>query len=426
MFFKIKILYYFIKIKFERIFQLHYSKWYKKIKIFFFLKKLSESSFYSFLNIKKTRFIDIPIINKSIFMKNFDSINTCGITINQANEIALYSEKSRDFSSMIGDVSVGLSSGTSGNRGIFLVNESERAKWVAYILDRVISLGFKRQKIAFFLRANNELYESAKSKFISFNFFDIYIPFDNHLKRLDDLCPSILIAQPSILILLAKKKEINKLNISPKKIVSVAEVLTKEDKEYLQNVFNCKISEVYQCTEGFLANSCSEGYLHFNEDFLVIEKKYINNEKSKFHPIITDLLRESQPVVRYELNDIITEKKNCKCGSKFLAIEKIEGRSDDILILLNSKGESVSIFPDIIRRTIILSDSRIIDYAFIQNDNVFKLYIESSCDESFLKAKNALVKRFSEYNCNNFEIVQISTNKHKIGYKKRRVINENI
>jgi putative adenylate-forming enzyme len=226
--------------------------------------------------------------------------------------------------------------------------------------------------------------------------------------------------------LLAKKKEINKLNISPKKIVSVAEVLTKEDKEYLQNVFNCKISEVYQCTEGFLANSCSEGYLHFNEDFLVIEKKYINNEKSKFHPIITDLLRESQPVVRYELNDIITEKKNCKCGSKFLAIEKIEGRSDDIVILLNSKGESVSIFPDIIRRTIILSDSRIIDYAFIQNDNVFKLYIESSCDESFIKAKNALVKRFSEYNCNNFEIVQISTNKHKIGYKKRRVINENI
>ena len=82
--------------------------------------------------------------------------------------------------------------------------------------------------------------------------------------------------------LLLEEKEINKLNISPKKIVSVAEVLTKEDKEYLQNVFNCKISEVYQCTEGFLANSCSEGYLHFNEDFLIIEKKYIDNKKTKF------------------------------------------------------------------------------------------------------------------------------------------------
>lgn len=426
MFFKIKVLYYFIKIKFERILQLHYSNSYKKIKIFFFLKKLNKSRFYSFFNIKKTRFIDIPIINKLIFMTNFDLINTCGITIKQANKIALYAEKSRDFSSMIGDVSVGLSSGTSGNRGIFLLNERERAKWVAYILDRVVSLGFKRQKIAFFLRANNELYESAKSKFISFNFFDIYIPFENHLKRLDDLYPSVLIAQPSILIMIAKKKEINELNISPKKIVSVAEVLSKEDKEYLQKVFRCQISEVYQCTEGFLANSCKEGYLHFNEDFLVIEKKYINKEKSKFHPIVTDLLRESQPVVRYELNDIIVEKKNCKCGCKFLAIEKIEGRSDDIVMLFNTSGESVSIFPDIIRRTIILSDIRIIDYAIIQNNKVFELYIESSSDESFLIAKNALVKRFSEYKCNNFEIVQISTNKHKIGDKKRRVINENI
>ena len=44
---------------------------------------------------------------------------------------------------------------------------------------------------------------------------------------------------------------------------------------------------------------------------------------------------------RYELNDIITEKKNCKCGSQFLAIESIEGRSDDIIVLKDNQNKKV-------------------------------------------------------------------------------------
>ena len=35
--------------------------------------------------------------------------------------------------------------------------------------------------------------------------------------------------------------------------------------------------------------------------------------------------------IRYELKDIIHEKKNCACGQSTLAIEQIEGRSDDVL-----------------------------------------------------------------------------------------------
>ena len=69
-----------------------------------------------------------------------------------------------------------------------------------------------------------------------------------------------------------------------------------------------------------------KGTLHFNEDLLIIEQKYLDAEKQRFHPLITDLMRTTQPVVRYELNDIITAKKSCPCGSKWLAIEQIEGQ----------------------------------------------------------------------------------------------------
>ena len=215
------------------------------------------------------------------------------------------------------------------------------------------------------------------------------------------------------------------LKINPNKIISVAEILTNEDKTYFEEIFKIKLSEVYQCTEGFLASSCSEGILHFNEDFLIIEKKYIDKERIRFHPFITDLLRKSQPVVKYELNDIITEKKNCKCGSKFLAIESIDGRSDDIIVLEDNQHKKVSIFPDIIRRTIVLSDERIEDYAFIQKDDrTIHLYVKSDFKESYLLAKKDLIKRLKDYNITDFNIINIDIYRHNDGEKKRRVKNE--
>ena len=426
MFFKIKIIYFLIKVKLEKLTGLYSSKWYKKINTFFFLKNLKSSKFYEFFNVYSSNFFELPIINKSLFMENFNAINTCGITYKQASEIAEKSELSRDFSPMINNVSVGLSTGTSGNRGMFLVSETERANWVAYMIDRVIGFSFTEVEIAFFLRANNKLYESAKSRKVSFNFFDIFQNIDSHIERLNNLQPDILIAQPSVLMILSKKKVNGELKINPRKVISVAEVLTNEDRTYFESIFQIKLDEVYQCTEGFLASSCSEGVLHFNEDFLIIEKKYIDEERTRFHPIITDLLRKCQPVVRYELNDIITEKKNCKCGSNFLAIESIEGRSDDVIELEDNENKMVSIFPDIIRREIVLADERIKDYAVIQKDNItIMLYVESDFKGSYLLAKSALVKRFEVYNVIDFSINKMDISPHKIGDKKRRIKNEN-
>jgi len=172
-------------------------------------------------------------------------------------------------------------------------------------------------------------------------------------------------------------------------------VLTPEDKAYLTSVFNQTIHQVYQCTEGFLASSCEYGPLHFNEDFLIIEKKYIDHEQTRFPPIITDFRRRSQPLIRYELNDFIQEKTSCLCSSKWLAIEAIEGRSDDILVFSNSENQEVKIFPDFFRRAIILADDTISDYALIQTEPThLMLYIKSQCMKSPF---SWLAKRYKIY-----------------------------
>ena len=400
------------------LFRLQSRRW-KKLN-----RTLLLSPFYKDLALKGTQIEKYPIINKSIFMENFDLINTRGVKRDEAFDVAIKAETSRDFSPMIDDVTIGLSSGTSGNRGVFLATEEERAQWVACVLDRVIGFSLKKRTVAFFLRANSNLYDSVKSNVLQFEFFDLLGPLDAHIGRLNVLNPNLLVAQPSLLTELAKKKEEGELKISPKKIISVAEVLYPEDRVYLESIFGQRIHQVYQCTEGFLAATCAHGTLHFNEDFLIIEKKYIDETNMRFHPVITDLLRTTQPVIRYELNDIVHEKKDCPCGSSMIGIDKIEGRSDDVLIFESTGNEIIKIFPDFFRRAIIMSNGSIKDYALVQSDRKeLSLYIDGT-REIFEQAKNAIRFLLKESGITDLEIIRSETSLNEKGNKLRRIRND--
>ncbi len=309
---------------------------------------------------------EYPLMNKSIMMSEFDKINTKNLTKDKCLDIALKSEESRDFSPMVGEVSVGLSSGTSGNRGLFLADETERARWAGIILAKALPQHILHsQRIALFLRANNNLYTTLSSNKIQFQFFDLLEKLDAHIDRLNDYQPTILVAPPSMLRMLAKSA---RLKISPNRIFSAAEVLDPIDETFLKQRFKQPIHQLYQCTEGFLGASCSHGTIHLNEDYIIIEKEWIDKKNRKFIPIITDLERKTQPIIRYRLNDVLTEKKNpCLCGSPSIGIEQIEGRADDIFYFATLENKLEPIFPDFLRRRILQADDSIEEYAIKQH-----------------------------------------------------------
>lgn len=422
--FKLKILLQFICLKLIRIFAAKHIKRLQAYRWWKFQKTLLKSTYYNALAQGNNTLEKYPILDKQSFMLNFDAINTRQIKLKDAFELALNAEKSRDFSPMIGDITVGLSSGTSGNRGIFLVSEKERAQWVACVLDRIIGLSLQKRKVAFFLRANSNLYDSVKSSVLEFHFFDLLEPIAKHVEHLNQLQPHILVGQPSLLMRLSHEIQTGKLRIEPQKVISVAEVLYPEDKKILEKTFHQTIHQVYQCTEGLLASTCKNGVLHFHEDYLIIEKKYVDESKTKFHPIITDLMRSSQPVVRYELNDIITEKMDCDCGLRSTAIEAIEGRSDDVFTFHNDKGEDVHIFPDYFRRAIITADAYVTDYVLTKRDeSSLELYVNGNtasfnlCEASI----QSLLRKFEVRGCS---IKAAEKPTFEPGQKFRRIRNE--
>ncbi|WP_223067235.1 F390 synthetase-related protein [Paenibacillus caui] len=363
------------------------------------------SSFYKGLNIEDWQ--QLPTINKQIMMDHFDQLNLYGIKKEEAFKIAFEAEKSRDFSPQLGDVTIGLSSGTSGNRGLFLVNSKERAVWAGAILAKVLPDGlFAQERVAFFLRANSNLYETVHSKRIQFKFYDILYPVEKHVEELNSYQPTILAAPPSILTKLAHKIQQGQLFIHCKKVISVAEVLEPIDERFIQEQFKQTVHQVYQATEGFLATTCKYGTLHLNEDIISIQKEYIDMESGRFMPIITDFTRTSQPIIRYRLNDILTERKDpCPCGSCFTAIHSIEGRTDDIFYLRSKTDDQfIEIFPDFIRREVMMTSNQIKEYQVDQTSpDVIELYLNfgDHCkNESIVAALiSNLTRLFTSMNC---------------------------
>jgi putative adenylate-forming enzyme len=311
----------------------------------------------------------LPIIDKSIMMANFDDLNTVGITKERAFSLAIEAETTRDFQPTIDGYTIGLSSGTSGNRGLFLVSQTERRLWAGTILAKALPRSiFTAERIAFFLRANSNLYETIPRQRIRFEYFDLFEPVECHIDRLNQIAPTILVAPPSMLRLIADAKVKGILKINPHKIISVAEVLDPIDERYLRDCFDRQIHQIYQCTEGFLASTCEYGTLHLNEDIVVIQKEYIDRHLGKFMPIITDFNRRTQPIIRYRLDDILTERQTpCPCGSVFTAIETIDGRCDDLFWLPHLTSEQqIPIFPDFIRRAIMTASADIQAYRAVQ------------------------------------------------------------
>ncbi|MBK9487763.1 MAG: hypothetical protein IPO07_02430 [Haliscomenobacter sp.] len=201
-------------------------------------KVLTRSPFYQELAQKEADLADFPLMNKAAFMANFDQINTLSIQREEAMQLALQAEFGRDFSPELKGATVGLSTGTSGTRGLFLVSTIERAQWTAMVLRRVVPIKFfKRQKVAFFLRANSNLYSSVQSASLEFRFFDIFQPIEKLLVALANFQPHILAAQPSILSAIAEGQVAGSINIQPHLLISFAEVLNDADKQFIQKTF---------------------------------------------------------------------------------------------------------------------------------------------------------------------------------------------
>jgi putative adenylate-forming enzyme len=289
-----------------------------------------------------------PLINKQVVSDNFGRINTAGISLTKAIEVASKAEADRDFSPMIGKYTVGLSTGTSGKRGLFVVSPYERGFWAGYILRRMLPRGILHaERVALFLRAGSNLYSSISRGPVRFQYFDLKESLASLLANLQKFKPTVLAAPPSMLAVIADQKDF--LSILPRRIISIADVLDPMDQARLETAFGQPIHQIYQATEGLLGLTCDRGQLHLCEDLVHFEWEELG--QGRVTPIITDLRRRSVPLVRYRLNDMLRlSEEPCSCGCPFAVARQIEGRMDHLLVGRSQDGSDlIPVFPDDVR-----------------------------------------------------------------------------
>ena len=334
----------------------------------------------------------LPTVDKASMMAHFDRFNTRGVTRATAMAVALQAEHTRDFAPTVDGLTVGLSSGTSGHRGLFLVSPAEQAAWAGVILARALHrVRAGRTRVAFFLRSHSNLYAEANGALIQLRYFDLMMHLEEAIAALNAYRPHIVVGPPSLLGFLADALADGSLQITPERLISVAEVLEPQDARRLQDAFQAPVHQVYQCTEGLLAVSCVRGSLHIQEDIVALQFEPLDEETSsnqplapslacpsaRVTPIVTDLWRRTQPIIRYRLNDVVRlAPQPCPCGCTFRVIESIEGRCDDVCYFLTPTGERRPFFADTIRRIILLSSPLIADYqAFQESDGQLRIHL---------------------------------------------------
>ena len=155
-------------------------------------------------------------------------------------------------------------------------------------------------------------------------------------KQLRHKKPPLLFGHAHSLYLFARFLEKHCLNdIRPKGIISTAMVLHDFERETIESVFNCPVTNRYGCEEVSLIACECEAHkgLHVNMDTLVVECLRDGRQAKPGETgalVVTDLTNYGMPFIRYLVGDTARlANYTCSCGRSYPLIESLEGRIAD-------------------------------------------------------------------------------------------------
>ncbi len=146
--------------------------------------------------------------------------------------------------------------------------------------------------------------------------------------------PSILNNFANLIIKQNLQKLAYKLNLH---VITVSsEKLFDYQRKNIENIFGCKVRELYGLTEGVVnIFECDAGTLHVDESYSYVEFIKIDNS-NEYEIIGTSYHNKAFPLVRYNTGDrclLYDDIFKCPCGRKSRTVKEILGRDEDYLIL---------------------------------------------------------------------------------------------
>ncbi len=181
------------------------------------------------------------------------------------------------------------------------------------------------------------------------------------IEIMQDFGTTVMIFTPSYGLYLAEEIEsegLNTKNMDFKAIGFGAEMWTEEMREKIEKRFNAPAYNIYGLTEimgpGIGLECSAQNGLHIFEDHFYPEiidpetfETLDTGEKGEL--VLTTLTREGTPLLRFRTKDVTKlSRDKCECGRTLVKMERVKGRTDDML-----KIRGVSVFPSQIEKALL-------------------------------------------------------------------------
>lgn len=181
------------------------------------------------------------------------------------------------------------------------------------------------------------------------------------LQIMQDFGATILTCTPSYTLYLAEAAEEEGIDTQKLKLKAGcfgAEMWTEQMRKEIEKRFHISALNIYGLTEIIgpgVAQECQEKTgLHIFEDhfypeIISPESQEILPEGKKGELVFTTLTREGMPMIRFRTKDITFLKSGtCRCGRTLIKMDRITGRSDDML-----KIRGAMVFPSQIEKALL-------------------------------------------------------------------------
>ncbi|KTD76567.1 phenylacetate--CoA ligase family protein [Legionella waltersii] len=328
---------------------------------------------------------ELPTINKSILMDNWDAIVTDRrLTLALLEKHLEQKTHEIDELYLFNRYHVVTTGSTSGKRGVFIFDWDE---WNTYYTcfvrnplynherTQLLFNPTQKLKIVYFFTKNITFTAYAFIK--SFQFtnnehycFPMTAPIAQICTNLNQMQPDVLISMPSFIYKLCQEAYFGRLNIQPKAIFVGAETHYAQFQTFIKEVWpNVSVFNTYSSTEGVLGMNCRANHdeMHLNEDLCIVEpidehnnpvaKGVLSNKQ-----YITNLYNYTLPLIRYESSDhLLFLDKTCDCGIQHQLIVSPGGRSEFDFIYSENTYVNHSLFVKLL-----LAEKNIQEYQVIQ------------------------------------------------------------
>jgi putative adenylate-forming enzyme len=300
---------------------------------------------------------ELPTLPKAVLMEQFDRIVTePGVRLRDLESFLAEAAPGQAFRDQF---RVFATSGATGMPGLFVFSQAEFAHWIALGLAAFVRVGVTPETRLAAIGAPGDVHIT-RQLFAAFQAgrksaprLSVVTALPETVAGLQRYQPEAMIGYASVMGMLADEQLEGRLAIEPRLVVTTSEVLTEETQQRIQAAWGQQPVNAYAATEapGIAIGSLDHVGMHVSEHSLVLE--VVDDAGVAVPPgvagskvLLTNLVNRTQPLIRYELSDaVVLADGPDPSGRPYLRVERVDGRSADILRFASPDGGHVAVHP---------------------------------------------------------------------------------